>query len=443
MDSLELNKIIAGVLGAILTLMLFGWVGDLVYGIGEEKGGYERELAYEIELPEGDVEVAAVDAGPAIGELLVNASAQNGEGLFRACAACHNAAEAVNKVGPYLVNVMGRDIASVDGFGYSEALASIDGAWTAEAFSGFIENPRGWAPGTAMGYNGMRKAEDRADIIAYLIETSGQSIDDFTVIPAATEEASAEQDAGAEDTPAIMEGTAEEAATEESATQEAMPQETAEELPSGAEGGVVAATPDTGPDTAVGQDDVTATDEQIETAPVRAPEAEDANTVSPETSEAIADENAPADEGTDAAPAEDETDAVAPTEEEARAPEAEAEPALSETASAELPAFMANADAAAGEQAFRACRACHVVDPGVNRTGPSLYNVVGRDIGSIGDYNYSSAMAEKEGAWTYENLNGYLEAPRSWLPGTKMGYAGMPSEQDRANLIAYLDSVGE
>jgi cytochrome c len=63
---------------------------------------------------------------------------------------------------------VGRDIAAADGFSYSDALASLDQAWTPENLSGFLENPRGWAPGTAMAYNGMGDVEDRANLIAYL-----------------------------------------------------------------------------------------------------------------------------------------------------------------------------------------------------------------------------------------------------------------------------------
>ena len=63
---------------------------------------------------------------------------------------------------------MGRDVSSVDGFGYSGALVAVADVWSAENLNAFLENPKGYAPGTAMGYNGMRKIEDRANLIAYL-----------------------------------------------------------------------------------------------------------------------------------------------------------------------------------------------------------------------------------------------------------------------------------
>lgn len=73
-----------------------------------------------------------------------------------------------NGVGPYLLGVVGRDVASADGFSYSDALTGIEGNWTPEMLSGFIENPRSYAEGTAMSYAGMSDVEDRANLIAYL-----------------------------------------------------------------------------------------------------------------------------------------------------------------------------------------------------------------------------------------------------------------------------------
>ena len=73
-----------------------------------------------------------------------------------------------NGLGPYLHGVVGRPIAAADGFSYSDALASLGDAWTPENLSGFLENPRSGAPGTAMAYNGMSDVEDRANLIAYL-----------------------------------------------------------------------------------------------------------------------------------------------------------------------------------------------------------------------------------------------------------------------------------
>ncbi len=102
----------------------------------------------------------------------------------------------------------------------------------------------------------------------------------------------------------------------------------------------------------------------------------------------------------------------------------------------------ASADAAEGEKLWRQCSACHKLEDGANGTGPYLYHVVGRDIGGVADYPYSEALAAMGEAWTPENLNGFLLNPKDWAPGTKMGYKGMDDVEDRANLIAYLETIG-
>ncbi|QMU58950.1 MAG: c-type cytochrome [Boseongicola sp.] len=101
----------------------------------------------------------------------------------------------------------------------------------------------------------------------------------------------------------------------------------------------------------------------------------------------------------------------------------------------------AMADAGSGERLFRQCQACHKVDDGANGTGPHLFGVVGRDVGVIDGYAYSGAMAAFGGAWTPEALSEFLTSPSGYLDGTKMNYRGMGDAEDRANLIAWLDSL--
>lgn len=102
----------------------------------------------------------------------------------------------------------------------------------------------------------------------------------------------------------------------------------------------------------------------------------------------------------------------------------------------------ATADAGAGERVFRQCSACHKAEAGANGVGPYLHGVVGRDIGvAEGFAAYSGALSEVAEVWTPENLNGFLESPRNWAPGTSMAYNGIRDVEDRANLIAYLDSL--
>ena len=101
----------------------------------------------------------------------------------------------------------------------------------------------------------------------------------------------------------------------------------------------------------------------------------------------------------------------------------------------------ASADASAGEALFRQCKACHKVEDGGKGTGPHLFQIVGRDIAAVADYNYSSGFDELADIWSPEALSGFLEDPKGFAPGTKMTYKGMPSVEDRANLIAWLESL--
>ena len=97
-------------------------------------------------------------------------------------------------------------------------------------------------------------------------------------------------------------------------------------------------------------------------------------------------------------------------------------------------------DLATGEKVFKKCAACHsIVKGGKNNIGPALYNVVGRKVGVISDYKYSKALSAYGKEWTFEELNGYLIKPAKWIKGTKMAFAGLRKEKDRASVIKYLN----
>jgi cytochrome c len=101
---------------------------------------------------------------------------------------------------------------------------------------------------------------------------------------------------------------------------------------------------------------------------------------------------------------------------------------------------MAMGDLATGEKVFKKCAACHsIAKGGKNNIGPALYNVVGRQVGLINDYKYSKALSEYGKEWSFEELNGYLTKPTSWIKGTKMAFAGLRKEKDRASVILYLN----
>jgi cytochrome c len=106
----------------------------------------------------------------------------------------------------------------------------------------------------------------------------------------------------------------------------------------------------------------------------------------------------------------------------------------------DIASLMALGDLATGEKVFKKCAACHsIVKGGKNNIGPALYNVVGRKVGAINDYKYSKAFSEYNKEWTFEELNGYLIKPAKWIKGTKMAFAGLRKEKDRASVIKYLN----
>ena len=103
-------------------------------------------------------------------------------------------------------------------------------------------------------------------------------------------------------------------------------------------------------------------------------------------------------------------------------------------------------DAAAGEKVFNQCKACHEVEKGVNKVGPTLKGVVGRKAASVEGYKYSAAMTAKgaEGVvWDEATLTAYLPNPKAYVPGTKMAFAGLSSPGERAAIIKYLNSLSD
>ena len=95
-------------------------------------------------------------------------------------------------------------------------------------------------------------------------------------------------------------------------------------------------------------------------------------------------------------------------------------------------------DVAKGEKVFKRCKACHYADKEKNKTGPYLVDVIGRKAGSIDGYKYSKVMRESQLVWDEATLTAYLKAPKKFLKGTKMAFAGLKKEADIKNVIAYL-----
>lgn len=103
--------------------------------------------------------------------------------------------------------------------------------------------------------------------------------------------------------------------------------------------------------------------------------------------------------------------------------------------------LLATADPAKGKKVFAKCKACHKANEEVNGVGPHLVAIINRAVGEVADFRYSNPMAELGGVWNVEELSAFILNPKSYLPGTKMSFAGLKKDTDRAHLIAYLQSL--
>ena len=382
-DTMTFTKVVGALCGSLLIFLLGGWAAEIIYHTGGGHGdGHEQ--AYVIDTGEEEEGgEAEAEAGPSFAELFVAADAGKGERVFNKCKACHQLEEGANGVGPYLHGVVGRDVAAADGFGYSGSLKAVVDVWTPQELSQFLENPAGYAPGTTMGFGGVKDMEDRANLIAYLDQTDGNTTE-IEVPAAAEEEAAAEE-------------------TTDSATETATMSEEGQSA-----------------DPATGEEAGMAADADIQD---EATAAEEVTAEEPVTS---------AVEGT--------------SEAEAVAEEVTEDAGAQDTASAEMSGFaavVAAADPADGEKSWRQCRACHKMEDGRNGVGPHLNGIVGREIASVEGFRYSSALQELDGAWTADELNAWLEDPKAYAPGNKMSFRGLRKEEDRAALIAYMESASE
>ena len=103
--------------------------------------------------------------------------------------------------------------------------------------------------------------------------------------------------------------------------------------------------------------------------------------------------------------------------------------------------LLALGDQAHGEKVFKKCSACHMISSGgKNMIGPNLWGVIGRTAGSVSDYKYSKAMVAYGKEWTFEEMNAYLIKPQAYIKGTKMAFAGLRKEKDRASVMLYMNS---
>jgi cytochrome c len=195
--SLETNKVLAAILTAGILASGSGVISRILY-----HPTVPEENSYVIEVPQtetGAGEAAEPEAVP-LPALLAQANPEKGASEAKKCAACHSEEKGGPiKIGPPLWGVVGRDIASVEGFDYSDALRSKEGQWTYENLFEFIHSPREWAPGTKMTFAGIKKPEDRADLLVYLRTMSDQPV---PLPEAPAETAATEQGAGQAGAPA-------------------------------------------------------------------------------------------------------------------------------------------------------------------------------------------------------------------------------------------------
>ncbi len=395
MDSWTFNKLASAVLASLLVIVGANTAVEIFYPTGGPGEVAVVEVEGEDETQTADMtgtDTASdqqAEAEQSLPVLLAAADPQAGQKIWRQCSACHvNEEGGPNRVGPTLYGVVGREVASVDGFGYSNALEEYGGEWTYERLDCFLENPSGCVQGTSMGYAGIKDPADRADMIAYLA-----SIGDAPPFPepeAEQQEAAAQPDAEAEPAEDVQETVAEPAAEE--------------------------------------AEQAAAEPEQVEQDTAEASVAE--------MEQSAEQREAPAQTGDETAAADDGDTAEA--DEQASGDD------KSGDGESELAALLASADAAEGQSAARACSACHTFDEGgPNRVGPNLYGVVGRQVASVDGFRYSDALKGYGGEWSYDRLDCYLKNPRECVPGNKMTYAGVKDDAKRADIIAYLASLGD
>jgi cytochrome c len=166
MDSFELNKILGAILGTCLVLLVTSFTASAIFAPNKpQKPGFE--IAVKEEASGG--EKAAAPPPEPIEKLLQTASVQKGEASAKKCAACHTFAKGEkNGVGPNLYGIVGDQKGEGRGFNFSAAMKAKGGTWTIDDLNQFISSPKGFVPGTAMGFAGIPKDAERADVLAYL-----------------------------------------------------------------------------------------------------------------------------------------------------------------------------------------------------------------------------------------------------------------------------------
>ncbi len=343
MDSFELNKIAGAVLATGLGVMAVSIISEAIYTpTAAEKPGFVIAVSDTGGAGGASGGTGGGEQVASIAARLQTADPTKGAAAAKKCLACHTLDKGQpNKVGPNLYGVIGTPIIRPEtGFNYSAAFQDKGKAgftWTYENLDTFLTDPRKDIPGTAMSFAGLKKPDERADVIAYLRTLSDNPVPLPPPPPAGSANASQAPTAG------------------------------------GA-----------------------------------------SNTAQAETPAPAANAGA---NGAGAQPA-------------------------------SFVEEVKNGDVTKGEASAKKCLACHTLEKGQpNKVGPNLYGVVGTPIiRPQTGYDYSQAFQDKgktDFTWTYDNLNHFLTNPREFIPGTKMTFAGIPKEQERADVVAYLRTLSD
>lgn len=171
-NTMTITKAAGALIGSLLFLLLVSWGASSLYHVGPSghvAEGEEAPQAYRVAVEGGEAAGAAEakDEGPDFATLMASADPAAGEKVFGKCKSCHKI-DGNNATGPHLDGVVDRAVASVDGFGYSDGMRAHGGNWDAEALQQFLTDPKGVVKGTKMSFAGLKKPEERANLIAYL-----------------------------------------------------------------------------------------------------------------------------------------------------------------------------------------------------------------------------------------------------------------------------------
>jgi len=174
MSGLEVNKILASIILALIVVKVISHIGNFIVDVDNTE---IQQTAYKIEVPESVNDVSGSDSKEEVTEpislLLASASVDKGQKIFKKCSACHTYnKEGANKVGPNLWNLINSPKANIEGFAYSKELAEFGGQWGYEELAQFLYKPKEYIKGTKMNFGGLKKVQDRANLVLFLREQS-------------------------------------------------------------------------------------------------------------------------------------------------------------------------------------------------------------------------------------------------------------------------------